>query len=539
MRLSRLLQGLSDAEPAISAPAADPEITSITADSREVRPGSLFVAVPGFVSDGHAFIAKALEAGAAAVLVQRDHLAAGLPSSIPLPPFPGPHPNPSPTVREGDRGKGGGATVGDVLVAVDDTRSALSAAATAFHGYPGRQLRVIGITGTDGKTTTSYLINAVLEGAARSTGLFGTVEYKVGPRWLSNPSRLTTPGAPEVQALLAEMVEAGVDYAIVESTSHGLELHRLDHCDYDVGVFTNLSPDHLDLHGTVEAYRAAKGRLFDMLDLATEKHGRRYAVLNADDPASEYMRGRTRVSTITYGVCDGATVRATTVEARPNGTGVQVDSPAGSCTLDLQMPGLFNVSNALAAVCVGLGEGLELGQIAAALTRFAGVPGRMERIEMGQPFTVIVDYAHTGDALRKVLKSLRPSVGGRMIVVFGSAGERGHTRRSGMGEAAAELADYSILTDEDPRSEDPELIIEEIAAAMRSRGRSEPADFVCILDRERAIDQAIGMAGPGDFILLAGKGHESSIEVRGENRPWDDRAAARRALSENGYNSQN
>lgn len=499
MKFSELLTDLH-----VEPQGSDPEITAITPDSRTVHAGALFVAVPGFASDGHTFIPQAAAAGAAALLIDAGHL-----RGLWLPALP--------------------------FAAVEDTRSALAAVSAAFYGHPARHLRVVGVTGTDGKTTTAYLIDAVLEAAGHRTGLFGTVAYKVGGHWLENPGRLTTPGAPEVQSLLAEMVTAGVEYAILESTSHGLELHRLDHCEYDIAIFTNLTPDHLDLHGTFEAYRAAKGRLFQMLDEPTTKRGRRYAVLNTDDQSSTYLRGLTRAGVITYGVRAPADVRAEAIELRSDGARFRLQTPVGSAMLDLPLPGLFNVSNALAAAAVGIGEGLQPEQIAAALGRFGGVPGRMERIAAGQPFTVIVDYAHTGEALQKVLATLRPLTRGRILVVFGSAGERGHSRREGMARAAAEGADFSVLTDEDPRFEDPAAILEEIAVTLRAHGRQEPHDFIRVVDRQEAIRQAFQRAVAGDIVLLAGKGHEQSIERRGEKCAWDERTAARQALMELGY----
>lgn len=502
MKLSALVAALAG----VRRHGVDPEISAICADSRQVGPGSLFVAVPGFATDGHAYIAQAIAAGASAVLVQDDHDTEVAAITVPW-------------------------------ATTLDTRSALSAVCAAFHAFPAERLRVIGVTGTDGKTTTAYLINALLEAAGRATGLVGTVDFKVGEQWTHNGSRLTTPGAPEVQALLAEMVTAGVQYAIVESTSHGLELHRLDHCQYDVAVFTNLTPDHLDLHKTMDAYRAAKGRLFEMLDNPSSKSGPRYAVLNLDDPASKYMRSRTSAPVSTYGLTPGADVWAEEIASRPNATKLRVQSTKGSFEFVLPMPGLFNVSNALAAIGVGIGEGLDPAVIVQALESFAGVPGRMERIDSGQPFAVIVDYAHTGEALRKVLTSVQPATRGKIVVVFGSAGERGHSRRAGMAEAAAELADFSILTDEDPRSEDPTAIIHEIATELERHGRHGGVDFIEILDRQEAIREAMHRAQPGDLVLVAGKGHEQSIEIAGEKRPWDDRAAARRALAEEGYNS--
>ena len=499
MRFEDLFEALPEAE----FHGGNPEIGAIASDSREVRPGSVFVAVPGYVSDGHKHMAQAIERGAVALVLQQDHVEQ---TDLPLP-----------------------------FAVLPDTRSGLAAIAAAFHGFPERRLRVIGITGTDGKTTTSYLVNAVLEGGGARTGLLGTVDFKVGDRWMSNSTRLTTPPAPEVQALLAEMVADGVRYAILESTSHGLELRRLDHCGYDVAVFTNLTPDHLDQHGTMDAYRAAKGMLFAMLDAPSVKTGSRYAVLNADDAEFGYFRSRTAAPALTYGLGEAADVRAEDVELGPFGARFRVRTSLGSFPIELPMPGLFNVSNALAAVSVGLREGIDAATIADALRNFTGVPGRMERIDAGQPFGVIVDYAHTGEALGKVLRTVRPATKGNIVVVFGSAGERGHTRRSGMAGAAADLADFVVLTDEDPRFEDPEAIVEEMAGTLRSRGKNESEDFIRVLARQDAIAEALRRAKPGDLVLVAGKGHEQSIEVRGEKIAWDDRTAVRAALAELGY----
>ena len=365
--------------------------------------------------------------------------------------------------------------------------------------------------------------------------MLGTVDFKIGDQWQPNDSRLTTPGALEVQRLLAMIRDSAATDAIVESTSHGLELRRLDCCQYDVAVLTNLTPDHLDQHGTFEAYRAAKGRLFEMLGEPTQKTGPRYAVLNIDDPSYGYFRDHSAASVISYGLSPGADVQAADIELGPVATKFIVRSSDDHFAVELPIPGLFNVSNALAAIAVGLQENIDPAGITRALSRFAGVPGRMQQIDCGQPFGVIVDYAHTGDALRKVLITLRPSTHGRIIAVFGSAGERGHSRRSGMAGASAELADFTILTDEDPRSEDPASIVEEMAAALRAAGRQESGDFICVLDRQLAIDEAVRRAAPGDLVLIAGKGHEQSIEVGGRKLPWDDRVAARHALAVLGY----
>jgi UDP-N-acetylmuramoyl-L-alanyl-D-glutamate--2,6-diaminopimelate ligase len=500
VRFSQLLDEIPD----IERFGADVDISAICDDSRSVTPGSLFVAVSGYVSDGHRFIAQALASGAAALLTERGQVDVS--------------------------------TMHHPYALASDTRSALARVAANFYGRPASKLRMVGVTGTDGKTTTCHLISAVLEAEGQQTGLIGTVEFKAGDKTSSNDSRLTTPGALEVQRLLTAMQRAGAEYGIVESTSHGLELRRLEGCEYDVAVFTNLTPDHLDQHGTFEAYRDAKGRLFEMLGEPSGKSGPHYAVLNRDDPSFGYFCARSAAPVISYGVTSDAYVRATEIHLHPAASQFRVSGLGRDFIVRLPMPGLFNVSNALAAISVGLREGIGAGEITASLAAFPGVPGRMERIDSGQPFAVIVDYAHTGDALRKVMATLRPSTDGRIIAVFGSAGERGHSRRSGMAGTAADSADFTVLTDEDPRSEDPMSIIDEMAETMRNAGRQEPDDFARVVDRQEAIIVAMTRALPGDIVLIAGKGHEQSIEAKGQKIAWDDRVAARRALSMLGFN---
>jgi len=406
----------------------------------------------------------------------------------------------------------------------------LATLAAAWNGFPARALRTIGVTGTDGKTSTSYLIATVLEAAGHRTGLFTTVAYRVGGGWEANESRQTTPEAPEVQALLRRMVDAGDRCAVLESTSHGLELHKLDYCEYDVAVFTNLSPDHLDFHQTVEQYRTAKGRLFAMLDEAQPAFTSRLAIVNADDPAAEYMASRCHAPTLRYAVDAPADVRVEGMELRADGSELMVNTPAGTFETSLPLPGRFNVYNALAAAAVGVGLGVPLGTIGTALTRADGIPGRMQRIDAGQPFTVIVDYAHTAAALEKVLETLRPVTQQRLIAVFGSAGERGAERRTGMGAVAARLADYAVLTSEDPRGEDPDAIISQIAVAMAAGGAVEGRDFERVTSRREAIARAFALARPGDVVLLTGKGHEHSILMASGDLPWDEAAVARELL---------
>jgi len=490
-----------------AGPATRARLTAIAYDSRVVRPGSLFVAVPGFHVDGHRYLNTAIHAGAAAVVVRRDHaLQLG---SLPVP-----------------------------VLAVEDTRAALSALSAAFYDHPGRALRVLGVTGTDGKTTTSYLISELLEAGGFSTGLMGTVQFKVGPDWRENDTRQTTPEAPEVHQLLAEMRAAGVTHAVVESSSHGLELHKLDDCAYDAAVVTNVGSDHLELHGTTEAYLAAKGRLFALLDEAGPKPGPRYGVVNADHPRSAtHMRARTRAEVRSYGIDAPADVYAADLHLDAGGATFALVTPAGARPVRLPLPGRFNVSNALAAATVAWMEGMDLEMIARALGGVYGPPGRMQRVAAGQPFTVVVDYAHTGPALEKVLETLRPLTAGKLTVLFGCAGGRSPERRAGMGSVAAALADYIVLTNEDPHEEDPAAILAAIAAALTSRGRAQGQDFAVIPDRREAIHAALARAQPGDLVLLAGKGHEQSIISGRTKTAWDEVRVTRAELAALGFSA--
>jgi UDP-N-acetylmuramoyl-L-alanyl-D-glutamate--2,6-diaminopimelate ligase len=486
---------------------ADPDtpVSSVAYDSRLLLPGGVFVAISGFHVDGHDFLDQAVAAGATAVVVRRDQ-----------------------AVRA--------AALGVPVLAVADTRLALSALSAAFYGEPGRALRVIGVTGTDGKTTTTYLISAVLESAGRVTGLIGTVEHKIGAEWRDNSTRQTTPEALEVQGLLAEMRDAGVTHAIVESSSHGLELRKLEHCYYDVAAVTNVGADHLELHGTPDEYLAAKGRLFALLDASAGKPGERFGVVNADDPRSAaHMHGRTHATVVSYAIENPADIRAEDLSFDPGGATFALAAPQGRTGVRLPLHARFNVSNALAAAAVALGEGLTPAEVAAGLATAKGPPGRMERIDAGQPFAVVVDYAHTGPAFETVLRALRPAAAGRLITVFGCAGGRSPERRPAMGGAAARLADFSVLTNEDPHEDDPAAILEEIAAAMRSAGRREGEDFVRIEDRRTAIRTAFACARAGDLVLLTGKGHEQSIIVGRTKTPWDERRVAREELAALGY----
>lgn len=482
--------------------ASLPPVRRVQFDSRAVEPGDLFVCVRGERADGHQFAGQAEERGAAVVLVEAGREQQMRSLNVPV-------------------------------VAVPDTRRALATIAAAHEGYPARRLTVIGVTGTDGKSTTSFLTLAALEGCGLRAGLLTTVETRIAGRTVANENRLTTQEAPVIQRLLADMVDAGCTHAVVEATSHGLALQRLACCEFDVALFTNLTPDHLDFHGTFESYRAAKSRLFSMLDEPSAKRGPRGGVLNRDDPNWQAMAAATHASVLTYGLepaPDGPDLLATAVDLRPTGASFRVVR-AGHEPIEgsVRLPGRFNVSNALAALGAAATLDLDLAAAARGVAECPGVPGRMERIP-GAPFEVVVDYAHTADALAQVLGMLRPLVPGRLIVVFGCAGERSRSRRTGLGGVAARLADYTILTEEDPRSEPSARIIEEIAGAMSAAGARERVQFERVEDRGAAIERAVRLATAGDLVLIAGKGHESTIERADGSHPWDDREQARRAI---------
>ncbi|HEY0754709.1 MAG TPA: UDP-N-acetylmuramoyl-L-alanyl-D-glutamate--2,6-diaminopimelate ligase [Ktedonobacteraceae bacterium] len=500
MRLDMLLAGLAEPPRAIHGEAslAQSEITSLAYDSRQLQPGGLFLAVPGDHTDGRRFLAQAAQRGA---------LAAVGPA--------GPHELPLPYIE------------------VADIHAAMADLACAFYGQPAQQLCTIGVTGTDGKTTTSNLISTLLDAAGKRHGLMTTANFKItGQEW-QNASRQSTLEALDIQQFLRRLLDEGATHAVIESTSHGLELQRVRGCAFDIGVVTNITHEHLDFHKTLANYRRAKARLFEMLDPARAKglHVAPTAILNQDDSSYEILKPYCRVPILSYGIATPAAVRAVDLRLEAHETRFRVLLPNGESEIVTRLVGQFNVSNCLAAIATAWSLGLSPALIAETLATVQGVTGRMERIDEGQPFTVIVDYAHTPDSLAKVLSILRPLTNGKLMAVFGSAGERDRQKRPIMGKIAAQMADFFVITDEDPREEDRLHILQEIADGALSLGKREGSDFLCIADRREAIATVFARARPGDTILLAGKGHEQSIIIGTTKTPWDDRQVAREQLA--------
>jgi UDP-N-acetylmuramoyl-L-alanyl-D-glutamate--2,6-diaminopimelate ligase len=456
------------------APAVD--VTALAYDNRLVTPGTLFFCVPGFTRDGHDYADDAIARGAVALVVQRP-LDSGVPEIL-----------------------------------VDDVRAAMAPAAAALAGDPTARLTTVGITGTNGKTTTAFLVRALLEAGGRSTGLLGTVTAIVGGE--QHAVARTTPEAIDLQRTFADMLAAGDEAVVMEVSSHALALHRADAIHWSAAVFTNLTQDHLDFHADMEDYFLAKRRLFEA--------GPEVAVIDVDDPYGARL-ARELPAAIRIGLdAPDAQVRGRVLSADAAGSRFAV----GDLELQIALPGRFNVHNALAAVVVARELGVDDATIAAALPRAARVPGRFEPVEEGQPFAVIVDYSHTPDSLDNALRAAREIADGRVIAVFGAGGDRDRAKRPLMGAAAARGADVAIVTSDNPRNEDPEAIIAAVAAGMADRPPAER-----IVDRREAIERAVALARPGDVVVVAGKGHEQGQEFEGGRKvPFDDVTVAREAL---------
>jgi len=470
----------------------DREIHGITYDSRKVKPGYLFVAIKGFKQDGHDYIQQALENGAVAVIAEKKII---LPPNI-------------------------------AWAVVNNSRQALALLGARFYGNPSNYIKVIGVTGTNGKTTTTNLIAAVLEKAGHKTGLVGTINNRIGDKKLLGSH--TTPESTDLQELLHKMVEEKVSACVMEVSSHALVLHRVDGCEFDLAVFTNLTQDHLDFHKDMQEYLKAKEILFRKLTEPGIKKPK-YAVINADDPYAEsFIKAASGVEVLTYGINSDADVRAVDVRVSARGVSYTATGKWGRCPLELKLTGLFNVYNSLAALTSCTAMGIPVEVIKQALESTPGVPGRFELVDAGQDFTVVVDYAHTPDGLENVLKTARDITAGRLFTVFGCGGDRDRTKRPLMGRVAAKYSDYTIITSDNPRTEDPLAIISEIQKGVESIACKDK--YTVEPDRRRAIQLAVTMAQKGDLVLIAGKGHEDYQIIGEQKYPFDDRKEALAAL---------
>ncbi len=501
MRLGELVSAL-DGAVELPEPWRQREVTNLVQDSRKASPGAVFVAVRGFHSDGHQFISQAVRQGAAAVVAEEQ-------ARIDVPD-------------------------GTPVVRVPDSRRALARLAARFYEYPSRRLALAGITGTNGKTTTSYLVRSIIEAAGHTAGLIGTIDYRIGNTVYPAPN--TTPESLDLQRLLAEMAGRGVNYCVMEVSSHALALGRTDGCEFRAAAFTNLTQDHLDFHETMEAYFQAKLLLFSGLapDAA--------AIVNKDDARAGDIIANTRARVVTFGLSQQADIRpASPVDHGLGGLAFAASTPAGAINIESPLVGRHNIYNILTAIGMGLALGFPRDAVAAGISTMKAVPGRMEQVDAGQPFGVFVDYAHTEDALIRLLEAVREVAAKRVITVFGCGGDRDRAKRPRMGAAALAGSDIVIVTSDNPRTEDPLAIIAEIERGMDSghkvsgpetfAAQGGPTPYLVIPDRAEAIDTAVSLAALGDIVVLAGKGHEDYQIVGIAKHHFDDREQARMAIA--------
>lgn len=479
----------------------DADITApVVESSAEVQPGGVFVAWPGLNVDGHDFIADAIVRGAAAVVGERELAEVGVP-----------------------------------YARVADAQAATGHLAAAYHGYPSRQLVVIGVTGTDGKTTTSTLLHSILRQVwSGRVGLISTIAADLGSATVETGLHVTTPGAPQIQALLAQMVANGMTHVVLEMTSHGLAQGRLNGVDVDVAVLTNVTHEHLDYHGTFESYRAAKARLFELLMTTARKAGQaKLSIVNADDASAGYFVAIPADQHLAYALHADADFRAANIRHDAEVTRFHVVVAGETQPFEMRLAGDFNVANALAAIAAARSLGATMAQAQTGIREVAAVSGRMQRIDAGQDFVALVDFAHTPNALRNALAAARvmTGAGGRVITVFGSAGLRDREKRRLMAEIATELADFSVVTAEDPRTESLDAILATMAAAATNVGGIEGKTFARVPDRGQALLLACQRAQAGDVVIVCGKGHEQSMAFGKIEYPWDDRDALLAALN--------
>ncbi len=500
MKLSALIEAV---KPLSIQNTADPEITSVHYRAQDVRPGGLFVAITGHTADGHDFIDAAIKKEAAAVLSQKE-----LKTKIPN-------------------------------IQVADTRQALADIAARFYGRPTEQLTVIGITGTNGKTTTAYVVESILQQAGYEVGVIGTINYRYGGKIFDNP--ITTPESLDLQRILAEMLQAGVTHVVMEVSSHAIDLYRIRCCWIDVAVFINLSQDHLDFHGNMESYWASKKRLFTEYLITGPKKDRAQAVINCNSPEGRELAGQLQVPVTGTGSEPENTVRVSDAQCDLNGIAGAITTPGGKFDIKSPLVGVHNLENILCAVGVGSALDLSTRDLKSGIDAVASIPGRLERIENDTGRHVYVDYAHTPDALENVIQALRAVTTDRIICIFGCGGDRDREKRPLMGEIAARLCDLAVVTSDNPRTEEPMMIINQILEGARKikhrhyspaelQGGFDDKGFVVEVDRKRAIQLGISVSQTGDTVLIAGKGHET-YQILGTARvDFDDREEARKAL---------
>ncbi len=467
-------------------------IREIAHDSRKAAAGTLFVCMVGAHVDGHDFIPQALDKGAVAILTEKD-------------------------VQAPD---------GISVLRVPDLKEALEAIVPYFHDYPARRMRLIGITGTNGKTTTSYMIRAILREAGHKVGLIGTIQIMIEDEVL--PIHNTTPDVVELQHTLALMADRGMDYVVMEVSSHALAQNRVAGCEFDTAVFTNLTQDHLDYHKTLENYKLAKARLFDMVSDSKNVKPGKTAVVNIDDAAGQTMLEHAGCQQITYAIHQAADLQAQDIHVHAGGADFTIAGSFGRMELKLQITGIFNVYNVMSAVGAALAEHIDPQYIQKTLEVFQSVPGRFELVDAGQDFSVIVDYAHTPDGLENILHTARQIATKRILTVFGCGGDRDRTKRPIMGRIAASLSDVVIATSDNPRTEDPEAILSEVEAGVRQTLGSKQHEK--ITDRRKAIFRAIELAEPQDIVVIAGKGHEDYQILKDRTIHFDDKEVAREAI---------
>jgi UDP-N-acetylmuramoyl-L-alanyl-D-glutamate--2,6-diaminopimelate ligase len=470
------------------------EIGGLQMDHRKILPGDLFVCIKGRSFDGHQFAKQAVASGAVALVAERK-VDVDVPQLI-----------------------------------VKNARYAMPVLASHFFHYPSNELKVIGITGTNGKTTTSYIIEHILSGAGYTTGLMGNIETKIGSERIPNYGT-NTQESIDLQRNLRKMRDVGSEYCVMEVTSNGLDAGRVIGCRFRTGIFTNLTQDHLDYHETMDNYKAAKGLLFSRMgnSFSPDPDSVQYAVLNADDEASADFAKLTTAQVITYGINREADVRATNIRISAKGTSFFCTTFKGNAQIRMKLIGKFNVYNALGAIAATLLEGVTLEQIRHSLEEMTAVEGRMEVVDQGQQFLVLVDYAHTPDGLENALSAIKEFAQGKIITVFGCGGDRDRTKRPLMGKVAAAYSDYIFVTSDNPRTEDPEAILRDIEPGIREAGFARSL-YELIPDRRLAIQRAIDLASPNDVVLIAGKGHETYQEIMGVKHDFDDRLVAKEAI---------